>query len=325
MVTLVASLIVALTLVYLTLPYLRALVQPHEKRAPEPSKLSTPPERPYLMVQSTKPDGSYGKLLLVPISAPDGPAYETDLTCDRAAFAGLRGICLVTEGQDSFTRYAYVFNEQFERLHKIRLAGVPSRVRVSPDGRLAAVSVSEHTDHNPLVDFIARTIIIDTNTGASTDLRNFRYTQDGRTTRAGDLGIWGVTFRAEGNTFFATLEREGTNYLVDGDVAKRTIRAVRPWMECPSLSPDNTRIVYKQRVRVDDDARLRVYDLRTGTDVAIDPEQRSIVDQVEWLDNDRVMYHMTGERGADVWSVRVDGTEAPKMLRSYAYSPALVR
>ena len=320
-----ASLIVALALVYLTVPYLRPLMQPHEHTVPEPSKLLTHPERPYLMVQSTKSDESYGKVLLVPFGAPAGPAYETDLSCDRSTFTGSRGVCLVTEGQTSSTPYAYVFNERFERIHKIPLAGVPSRVRVSPNGRFAAVSVSEHTHDNPLVDFIARTIIVDTNTGTSTDLRDFRYTQDGRLSSVGNLGIWGVTFAADSNRFFATLEMEKTNYLVEGDVAKRSVHVLRAGIECPSLSPDNTRIVYKRRVVVDDDARLRLYDFQKGTDVAIETEKRSIVDQVDWLDDERVMYHLTGAQGADVWSVRVDGTEAPKILRTYAYSPAVVR
>lgn len=324
-VTFTASLIMALGLVWLSLPLLQPFLQPNGQITNEPQRLATPPKAPYLIVQSTRSDASFGKLLLVPADAPDGPAFEASLSCNRVAFAESRGVCLVTEEQDSSVHYAYVFNEQFERLHKIRLAGVPSRARVSPDGRLAAVSVSEHTDHNPLVDFIARTIIIDTDTGTSTDLRDFRYTQDGRLSRVGDIGIWGLTFAADSNRFFATLQIRKTNYLVEGDVGKRTVRVLRAGIECPSLSPDNTRIVYKRRVLVDDDARLRLYDLQKGTDVAIETERRSIVDQVDWLDNDRVMYHLTGAQGADVWSVRVDGTETPKLLRTYAYSPAVVR
>jgi hypothetical protein len=69
-----------------------------------------------------------------------------------------------------------------------------------------------------------------------------------------------------------------------------------------------------------------VYDLVSGADRPIDAEQRSIVDQVDWLDNDRLIYHFSsGLRGSDVWTVRVDGTEAPRILRQYAYSPTVVR
>jgi hypothetical protein len=38
-----------------------------------------------------------------------------------------------------------------------------------------------------------------------------------------------------------------------------------------------------------------------------------------------VMYHITGSRGADIWVVRIDGTQSPRILRQYAYSPAVVR
>ena len=323
--TLLASLLLALGLVYLAADYLGSFVQHISRTETAAPSLVTPPPRPYLLVRSTRPDVSYGKLLLVPVQAADGPAYDTDLSCERAAFAGSRGVCLVTEEQESSTHYAYVFNDRFERLHKMRLAGVPNRLRLSPDGQLAAISVSEHTHNDPLVDFIARTVLIQTETGTSKDLREFRYTLDGKLLRARGLGVWGVTFAADSNRFFATLEVKKTNYLVEGDVAKRAIRVLRAGVECPSLSPDNTRIVYKRRVLVDDDARLRLYDLQKGTDVAIEAEKRSIVDQVDWLDDDRVMYHLTGAQGADVWSVRVDGTEAPRIIRTYAYSPAIVR
>jgi hypothetical protein len=47
--------------------------------------------------------------------------------------------------------------------------------------------------------------------------------------------------------------------------------------------------------------------------------------QVDWLDNDHVMYRITGSRGADIWGLRTDCTEAPRILRQYAYSPAVVR
>jgi hypothetical protein len=71
--------------------------------------------------------------------------------------------------------------------------------------------------------------------------------------------------------------------------------------------------------------QLRIYDLRTGADVPLTVETRSVDDQVDWLDNEHVMYHITGSRGADVWVLRTDNTEAPRILRQYAYSPAVVR
>jgi hypothetical protein len=277
------------------------------------------------MVQSTRPDVSFRKLVLVPLDTPHGAAYETSLSCDRATFAGSRGVCLVIEGHQAATPYAYVFNERFETIHKIQLVGVPTRVRLSPDGRLAAISVSEHTHEDPLLDFVARTILVDTATGMTRDMRHFRFTQEGRPIRVRDFGVWGVTFAADGNRFFATLELDSTKYLVQGNVSTASADVIRTGGECPALSPDNTQLVYKRRAKVDDDARLRVYDFGSGRDVEVGAERRSVVDQVEWLDNERIVYHVTGSSGADVWSVKVDDSEAPKILRRYSYAPAIVR
>ena len=100
---------------------------------------------------------------------------------------------------------------------------------------------------------------------------------------------------------------------------------VRTGVEFQSLSPDNTRIAYKHMVDRAGMWQLRVYDLRTGTDTALTAETRSVDDQADWLDNDQVMYHITGSRGADIWVLRTDGTGPPQILREYAYSPAVVR
>jgi hypothetical protein len=59
--------------------------------------------------------------------------------------------------------------------------------------------------------------------------------------------------------------------------------------------------------------------------VPLTTEKRSVDDQVDWLDNEHVLYHITGENGADIWALRADGAEPPKILRRFAYSPAVVR
>ena len=59
------------------------------------------------------------------------------------------------------------------------------------------------------------------------------------------------------------------------------------------------------------------------------PRRRSIDDQVEWLDDGRVVYGLAGE-GSDaaqtsVWVVPADGTGSPEVLIPNAWSPAVVR
>jgi hypothetical protein len=294
---------------------------------PVADRLSAPPTAPYLLTRSTLPGESARRLMLAPLDAPAGPGYLTTLTCERAYYAGGRGVCLVeaTEGL-TIKYFADLFDERFVRLHRLPLTGLPSRTRVAPNGRLAAITVFE-TGHSYVdAGFSTKTTIVDTIAGRTlTDLEAFAVTRDGKPFREVDFNFWGVTFTQDSNRFYATLASGAVKYLVEGDAAARTARVLRTGIECPSLSPDNTRIAYKHLLRADGFWQLRVHDLRTGTDTILGREERSVDDQVEWADNDRVLYHITGERGADVWSLRADGSEPPVLVRQYAYGPAVVR
>jgi hypothetical protein len=265
--------------------------------------------------------------VLVPLTAPESAGFVTSLVCDRAYFAGNRGICLVEASQGIATRhYADIFDDRFTVLHRLELTGLPSRTRVSIDGRRAGITVFEQGHSYADGAFSTRTTIVDTIAGRTLgDLEQFTITRDGRPFQAVDFNFWGVTFAPDGNRFFATLASGGVKYLIEGNVDARKGRVIRTGVECPSLSPDNTRIAYKHMTSSAGAWQLRVYDLRTGTETALATETRSVDDQVDWLDNERVMYHITGSRGADIWVLRVDGTEAPALLRQYAYSPAVVR
>ena len=118
-----------------------------------------------------------------------------------------------------------------------------------------------------------------------------------------DFNFWGVTFAQDSNRFYATLASSGVKYLVEGDIDARSARVVATDVECPSLSPDNTRVAYKKAYT---DARglgwhLEVLDLATMAVTPLATETRSVDDQVEWLDDGHVMYHLPSSRGADVW------------------------
>jgi hypothetical protein len=289
--------------------------------------LTTRPERPALMFRSTASDSTWKKLMLVPLGTAEGAAYQTPLECERAYFAGTRGICLVEEYRGvTAVRYASVFDEDFRSLHRITLTGLPSRTRLTADGRRAAITVFEQGHSYAQEGFSTRTTIVDTITGRTlADLEQFTIWRDGKRFRAVDFNFWGVTFAGDGNRFFATLASGGVKYLVEGDVDRREAKVLRTGVECPSLSPDNTRIAFKHLIGRAGHWQLRVYDLRTGAETALTMESRSVDDQVDWLDDDRVMYHITGSRGADLWVIRTDGTEPARLLRQYAYSPAVIR
>jgi Tol biopolymer transport system component len=104
------------------------------------------------------------------------------------------------------------------------------------------------------------------------------------------------------------------------------LRVLAEDVECPSLSPDETKVAYKKRAGGPGKWRLHVRDLRTGTEWAL-AEQRSVDDQVEWLDDGQVLYGLPrdGRAQTDVWVVPADGSGQPHVLVPNAWSPAVVR
>lgn len=296
-----------------------------EATAPTITRLTEPPPRPFLMVRSTARE-SFRKLVLVPLADIGGPAYETDLECERAYYAANRGLCLTVEGALAQANVAYIFDEQFTRLHRMPLTGIPSRTRVSPDGRRAAITVFETGHSYAEAGFSTRTTIVDTATARIIgDLEQFTVWRDGKRFKAVDFNFWGLTFKRDGNGFFATLASGGMKYLIEGDVDRREARVVRTGVECPSLSPDNTTLVYKDLKHDWGFWQLRALNLQTGEDIALTAETRSVDDQVDWFDNDHVLYHITGEYGSVVVVLNRNGVEPPRTLRRYSYSPAIVR
>ena len=68
--------------------------------------------------------------------------------------------------------------------------------------------------------------------------------------------------------------------------------------------------------------------LETGAEITL-PESRSVDDQIEWLDNNHLLY-AASERGVAtakpaIWMVPADGTDSPKLFVLDAESPAVVR
>jgi hypothetical protein len=245
---------------------------------------------------------SFDRLAVAPVAAPEaasGAAVEeadarrvTALRCERVHFAADRGVCLTTEPADPVqsTYRGLIFDEAFQVTKTFQLTGIPSRVRVAPDGRLAAATVFE-TGHDYRQDggFSTRTILLDTATGFQVaDLEDFAVFDHGARFLRDDFNFWGVTFARDGNRFYATLASGMKTYLLLGDVAAREAHILRENAECPSLSPDNTRLVFKKRVEVPGGGgewqwRLHLLDLATLTETPL-AETRNIDDQVDWLD-----------------------------------------
>jgi uncharacterized repeat protein (TIGR01451 family) len=273
-------------------------------------------------------DNLRNRIAVVPLESPEESRWLTRLACQRIHFAGGRGLCLSEGGgtaalEDSVTStHAYVFTPDLQIRHDVALGGFPSRARVSPDGRYGAVTVFVAGHSYADAGFSTETTLIDLERGARIDnLEKFTVTRDGKPFRSVDFNFWGVTFAADSDHFFATLGTGNTTYLVEGSVRARRMETRRENVECPSLSPDGTRLVFKKRASGGSGAswRFSVLALATMSETPL-AELRSIDDQVEWLDGDRIVY---GD-GDNLWSIPADGTGQPTKFLSQASSPAML-
>ena len=298
--------------------------------AASPEALAAVVKGPHLLFRSTGYDtGSGGQLGVAALDALERPLF-TSLTCERVYFSNGAGICLTAERGMTTSYRAELFDGAFQMKHRVDLAGVPSRARVSPDGAMMASTNFVNGDSYAASGFSTRTLLMNPASGTViADLETFNVTKDGKPFKAVDFNFWGVTFQKEPNRFYATLATAGQIYLVEGDAAAKTMRVLRTGIECPSLSPDNSRIAFKKRepgVRLL--WRIHVLDLDSGKETPL-AETRSVDDQVEWLDSDTLLYAMPNGGKArpnmDIWAAAADGSGTPRVLITNAESPAVVR
>jgi hypothetical protein len=291
--------------------------------------LPAPPARPFLMFINLVPDEAFKHVVLAPLAAPDGPRYVTPLQCDRVYYAGSRGLCLVaaTDERGAPSYVARVFDEHFAQLHTMTLTGAPSRTRLSPDGRRAAFTVFDEGHSYADGVFSTRTTIVDTIAGTAIgELESWKVTRDGAPFANRDFNFWGVTFAPDGDTFYATLRTQGSAYLIEGKVDTREARVLMQGAECPSLSPDQSRIAFKKRLGGSGGWwQLSLFDLSTHTARAIAGDTESVDDQVEWLDASDLIYFRPNADGNIIWRLPTDTGEPPQPFVREGFSPAVVR
>ena len=150
--------------------------------------------------------------------------------------------------------------------HTISLGVLLSRARVSPTAATARSRPSS-SGHSYATNgqFSTSTTLLDLTTGHKLyNLEQLKLMRHGKPFRAVDFNYWGVTFANDGNRFYATLATGHKTYLVEADLRTRTGRVIRENVECPALSPDNTRIAFKKRVdSANGPWRFTVLDLKT--------------------------------------------------------------
>jgi hypothetical protein len=285
---------------------------------------------PHVAFRDMAPGPNYGHLAFAPLR-DGGGRLATALTCNRVHFTASVGLCL-TIARDPVGFRGYVIDDALAVTHAVDLPGMPSRTRISRESRFAAYTVFVSGDSYLASGLSTRTRILDAHSGGVIgDLESFTVIRDGTVIHAVDFNFWGVTFSRDANRFYATLGTGGRLLLVEGDVAARSLRVIAEDIECPSLSPDERHIAFKKRFGSGFDAWWQPAVLGLATmDVRLLPEPKHIDDQIEWLDDDHILYAVghspsAAQRRSDVWRLAIDGATPPSLFLADAESPAVVR
>ncbi|WP_433380395.1 TolB family protein [Actinoplanes sp. CA-142083] len=293
--------------------------------------LATVSKQPRMIFRSTALGSEYGRVAMVPLSNTTGPRTFTPQSCERVYATAVDAICLSADRGLVTTYKSQILDSSWSPAHDLPLTGLPSRARLSYDGSLAATTTFVFGDSyaNP-GKFSTRTVVSRKDGTTIGDIEKFKLTVDGKVISAADKNLWGVTFAGNDNDFYATAASGGKTWLVKGSLSGKTVTAVRGDVECPSLSPDGTRIAFKKHGDLPAGKwHLAVYDLQTGKETLL-AEQNSVDDQVEWLDNQTIVYGLprTADNGAatsDIWQVPADGSGSPQVIVRDAWSPVVVR
>ncbi|MEP6782679.1 MAG: hypothetical protein ABI983_03355 [Acidobacteriota bacterium] len=287
---------------------------------------------PHITFLSTRTDAP-GHIGFAALDKPEAVSIIDGPECERSHFGKDLGLCLALNRESMEPRaFALILDNHFQPLARFPMAGLPIRARVSRDQRYAAATVFV-TGENYSSDFTTRTTIIDLAARRPiATLEEFTVERDGRPYHAVDFNFWGVTFFQDGNRFYATLGTGGKRLLVEGNIARKQMRVAGTDVECPSLSPDERHIVFKRKLSTGPGWGLWAKNLSSGEAWAITDEGQDIDDQVEWLDNEHVVYgrlfgHGAPETSLSLWTSRIarQPTFDQQLFLRSASSPSVIR
>jgi len=276
---------------------------------------------PLVAFQNVVRDADYAHVSVLPLPGLDGRRQVSPLICERVHLSDSRGLCLAVEqGALASRTVVKLFDPTWTVKATVPLEGIPTRVRVSPDGRYGAATTFVLGHSYADEEMSTATVLLDLQTAKKiANLEKFKVTDaNGEPITSADRNFWGVTFAQDSNVFYATMASGGFKYLIQGDIKARSASTLRDGVECPSLSPNNHRLAYKKQTP--DGWQIHVLDLATMADWPV-AERRSIDDQIEWLDDDNLLYGLEG----DIWSVPANGDGRAKPFLRDALSPAVVR
>jgi len=284
-----------------------------------------------VIFRNTAPGQGYGTIGAVPLSDPAGARSLAAVACDRVYGTVQNIVCLKTNRGLVTSFEAVVLNAEWQQTGSWALPGIPSRTRMSQDGSLVSTTVFVSGHSYGTAGFSTETSITGAQGGGGTgNLEDFALMVNGTRITAADRNIWGVTFApGESDTFYATAASSGRIWLVKGSISARTLTAIHDGVECPSLSPDGTRIAYKKNTggTLAPHWRVAFVDLATGKETVLS-EPRSVDDQIEWLDDQTLLYGLARDGAAgdsDIWQINADPASRPSIYIEHAWSPSVVR
>ena len=280
---------------------------------------------PFVMFRTLAPADRYGRVAMLSAVTPDATRAFTALSCARVHYAGGTGLCLVEEREGNHVvQAAYVFDSSFTRGQRLLLSGIPTRARVSPNGRRAAITVyGEEQMPDGQERLATDSILIDLPDGnVLARLREFVVDGPGKPASGVALDYSSVAFARDPDRFYATLGTTSNWYIVSGSVGTRRLTIVAEGLASEALSPDEAQLAVKQRVGERGFWQAMVFDIVSKSARPLS-HTRSIDDQIEWLDRDHVAYHDATEQGTGIWTLAIDGRSPPRLLIADAYSPAV--
>lgn len=257
----------------------------------------------------------------------DGDRHQTELECGRVDRNEAGGVCLSVGGGLAGTGQGLILDPALVPTKTFGLT-TPSRAAISPDGAVVAWTgfTRGHSYLEP-GEFATLTQVISIERSLAANLETNFVTYDGDTVvRNADRNYWGVTF-VDSDHFFATIGYDDMTAVVEGRISNARMDVVFPDATCPEVSPDGTTVVAKEMRG--DRFQLVAIDVETGARRDLG-ETRSVDDQIEWVDDDTIVYGLPNDAEGtaaqpvfDIWALDVTPGAEPRLLVPFADSPAV--
>ncbi len=294
-----------------------------ETQAPSPGV--DPAEIGIAFVNRT-PGDDYGRVGYIDRT---GVRQQTELECERLDLNANGGLCLDAANGIGGGGRGLVLDAGLNPVLRFGI-NLPSRAAASPNGEVVAwTGFSLGHDYLSPGEFATTTQLVEVERGIGANLETVftAFDIDGEIINDEERNFWGVTF-VDSDRFYATVGVGAETSIVEGRVSTSRLQVVHENATCPEVSPDGSLIVVKER-REGDFFQLVAIDTATGARRDL-PEARTVEDQVEFLDNDTIIYGLPNESEGteaqpawDIWSLDLNGG-SPQLIVPFADSPAAI-